>query len=355
MPADLDSPAAWQALYRKPADSTTHGSPSRRAVELDAGDLKAVIPPAETPTNSAVAPSAGAAPAIDPASLRALVEQLVNERIGQMTAGGTVPLGVAGERRVSPPRAAAPQPPPTPREPRSTTSPGMRAVPDHIRSEPRAARPRSEPGSPVPRNAAFSASGNLQRPGSITSPGMRAVPDHVRSNPRRLSSPEIRAARLANEGRPSERPRSHPGLRASNPSLRRPARGQGAPPPAPEVDDLAAEPRSIPRQASNPAIPVPQRPHGAPRPRPQAGRGKTTVTTTIPIGPDLWERVPRLPGGPASLVNAGDLDQDSISVLVMVNGTTSLQELKTLVPDFNESRFLSIIRDAMKQGLIELD
>lgn len=347
MPADLDSPAAWQALYRKPADSTTHGSPSRRTVELDAGDLKAVIPLAEPARDDAPTP------VLDTASLQALVEQLVAERIGHLTAGGTVPLGVAGAPPASAPRQPDPAPAPPAMERRSvTTSPGMRAVPDHIRSEPRGARPRSEPGSPVPRNAAFSASGNLQRPGSITSPGMRAVPDHVRSNPRRLSSPEIRAARLANEG-PSERPRSHPGLRASNPSLRRPARGQGAPPPSPEIDDLAAEPRSIPRQASNPAIPVPQRPRGAPRPK--AGRGKTTVTTTIPIGPDLWERVPRLPGGPASLVNAGDLDQDSISVLVMVNGTTSLQELKTLVPDFNESRFLSIIRDAMKQGLIELD
>lgn len=351
MPADLDSPAAWQALYRKPANSTTHGSPGRRAVELDDGDLLAVIPLVEPPRDDAPAP------VVDPASLQALVEKLVAERIGHLTAGGTVPLGVAGESAASAPRQATPAPPTPPAlERRSpTTSPGMRAVPDHIRSEPRVARPRSEPGSPVPRNASFSASGNLQRPGSITSPGMRAVPEHVRSNPRRLSSPEIRAARLANEGRPPERPRSQPGLRASNPSLRRPARGQGSPPPSPEADELAAEPRSIPRQASNPAIPVPQRAHGAARPRPKAGRGKTTVTTTIPIGPDLWERVPRLPGGPSSLVSAGDLDQDSISVLVMVNGTTSLQELKTLVPDFNESRFLSIIRDAMKQGLIELD
>ncbi len=107
-------------------------------------------------------------------------------------------------------------------------------------------------------------------------------------------------------------------------------------------------PRSAPppqRRAQGPAPfqdPPPQR---RPTPPPAARPG---------VGAAMWERVPRLPGGQAALFNAGDLGQEAIQLLVMVDGSTSLQGLRLLVPHLEDQAFLGIIRSAIKKGILDI-
>ena len=68
----------------------------------------------------------------------------------------------------------------------------------------------------------------------------------------------------------------------------------------------------------------------------------------------MWDRIPVLPGGPGALLGASDLSQETISVLVLVNGNTSLRGLRTLVPQLDEASFLGIIREALRGGILEL-
>ena len=68
----------------------------------------------------------------------------------------------------------------------------------------------------------------------------------------------------------------------------------------------------------------------------------------------MWERTPALVGGQAGLLKAQNLDHGAVSLLVMVDGTTTLRGLRTLVPQLDDTQFLSIIRDAVKQGVLSL-
>ena len=68
----------------------------------------------------------------------------------------------------------------------------------------------------------------------------------------------------------------------------------------------------------------------------------------------MWERTPALEGGQAGLLKAQNLEPDAISLLVMIDGTTTLRGLRTLVPQLDDTQFLSIIRDAVKQGVLSL-
>ncbi len=68
----------------------------------------------------------------------------------------------------------------------------------------------------------------------------------------------------------------------------------------------------------------------------------------------MWDRVAQLPGGQASLFQAGDLGQDAIQLLVLVDGNTSLRGLRQLVPHLDDQAFLGIIRAGIKKGILGL-
>ena len=79
-----------------------------------------------------------------------------------------------------------------------------------------------------------------------------------------------------------------------------------------------------------------------------------TPAATADLG-RLWERIPRLPGGPASLMSAQGLSQDATMLLVMVDGSTKLRGLRTLAPHVDDARFAAVVRDAVSRGLLVLE
>jgi hypothetical protein len=345
--SDLDNPRYWQQLYSPPADSNTHSGAASSALEFEEGDLDAFLDPVAV---------RAAEVAMDHGAIAALVETMVKERIAEMLASGQLSAGGPGGGGQLGAQAIP-------------DSPGVGGVGLHT------------PPGPTPlSDFGFSgAEAPPSRPRPVSSPGLRPAP------PRPSTSPGVRAV--------PGRPRTSPGLRAvpgtppppssgpasyggppttSEPSLRtieRPSLRDTLPPPPPPPA-RAAVPPAVPRPASSPSRPAPPprpaafspaaapRPEAGPRPiRPAPSSGGASPTASRPspaVGAAMWERIPSLPGGPAALLGVGDLSQEAISVLVMVNGSTSLRGLRTLVPQLDDAAFLTIIRTAVKQGVLEL-
>ncbi len=70
----------------------------------------------------------------------------------------------------------------------------------------------------------------------------------------------------------------------------------------------------------------------------------------------MYDRIPRLIGGPEALVNARGLSQTAVMVLVLIDGGTSVKGLRSLAPShMDDHQFAAILREAMQQGLIALD
>lgn|GEM_PF-2110283 len=69
----------------------------------------------------------------------------------------------------------------------------------------------------------------------------------------------------------------------------------------------------------------------------------------------MMESVPSLPRGQGGLLNVQDLSTESMQVLVMVDGNTNLRGLRTLVAHIPEDRFLEIMGEALKRGLVAFE
>lgn|GEM_PF-5755027 len=303
--ADLNNPRFWQQIYSPPSNSNTHSGGASSSAEMEDGDLEATLDPAAL---------RAAETALDHGAIAALVETMVKERIAAMLASGQIgALGTVA------PSAPALQPAP-PRTPPPVAPPPVApvAVPGR-----RPAPPARTPTSPGLRAV----------PRQPTSPGLRAVPG-------RLSSPGLRAvsappsARTPRPSQPALRTIERPGSReTASPSP--PPPGRGSTPSSPR--STQGSPRSTP---------------GSPRPTPAPQRSKPDAPSSV--GAAMWDRTPMLPGGASSLLTASGLTQEAISVLVMVNGNTTLRGLRTLVPQLDDAAFLGIIRDAVKRGVLEL-
>ncbi len=125
-----------------------------------------------------------------------------------------------------------------------------------------------------------------------------------------------------------------------------PAPKAAKPRPAAPKPPLAAKPPSPPPAASTP-------PRAA-APRPEAPGPADARAQGADLTP-LLSRKPRLPGGASSLMSAEGLSQDATMLLVMVDGKTPLRSLRTLAPHLDQERFVAIIRDAMRRGLLVLE
>lgn len=343
--ADLDDPRFWQRLYSPPEDSNTGSHDSSSSLEFELGDLDATLSP-DAPADDALP--------VDSAALSALVERLVAERLAQMGASG----GLSESKR------STARPPPR----RAVTSPGIRVPPRRqapashpsMRTIERPGRPdKSPPPPPPPKRTKPTLAGP---PASLTPDGPSTPrPAPIVKTPPRPSPP----------GRPS---RAAPGpgttgsMRAAPPPSP-PTNGSvhAAPPPSPPNNGSvrAAPPPSPPTTGSMRAAPPPTngKAKGKSKAAPRSSReGRATPASSgkvkaAPSTPDalMWEKIPSLVGGPAALLKAENLSQDAVSVMVMVNGTTSLGGLRTLVPQLDDRAFLTIIRDGVSQGVLTLE
>jgi len=115
--------------------------------------------------------------------------------------------------------------------------------------------------------------------------------------------------------------------------------------PPPQRQQQATAPFQDPPPQRRPTPPPQPRPTPPPAAKPAAKPG---------VGAAMWGRVPRMPGGQASLFKAGDLGQEAIQLLVMVDGNTSLRGLRQLVPQMDDQAFLGIIRSAIKKGILDI-
>ncbi|MCO4772706.1 MAG: hypothetical protein KDA24_21925 [Deltaproteobacteria bacterium] len=261
--------------------------------------------------------------ALDNEGIAVMVEAMVKERIAAMLASGQLSVGVPGG---------------------SPAAPGVFVPPEAPSGKKPFAAPAAPPATPTPRRERpVSIPGLRPAPRRVpTSPGLRAIPNKPQSSPdlravpSKTSAPGLRAV-------PSVPPRPSPPAEPQLRTIERPGRRDPSPPPPPpsrtprpapppKVKTSRGEP---PVRLSSPRIPVPKRP--APE-----------------VGGAMWERVPNLIGGQNALLSSPNLDPKAITVLVMVNGTTTLRGLRTLVPQFDDAEFLSIVRDAVKQGVLEL-
>lgn len=284
--ADLSSPQFWRQLYSMPVDSNTHQSGSHQPLELEEGDLEAVLQPVGL---------AAEGMGLDHGAVAALVETLVKERIAEMLATGELTAG-------------APSPGGHTQPPFQSTGAASTTASDG----PRASAAPSEPASASARRKA-------PRPASP------AIP--------------VPGAGERRRGEPTSSDRSS--LEVSQPSLRTVERAK--------LNETQSPPPPLTRSSTpthrSPPTPKPRAAAAAPA-RAKAPSG---------VGAAMWERVPVLPGGPGALLGAGDLSPEAISVLVLVNGNTTLQGLRTLVPQLDDASFLSIIREALRGGVLELN
>lgn len=273
--ADLNNPRFWQQLYAPPADSQAHQMNSIQTLEIEEGDLHAVLAPAAARTADGI---------LDHDAVAAMIERMVEERIAAMLATGQLVAGVPGGAPTGRLAEGSPTPPMTPRRPaegsRSEAQPSRRRQPT-VTS--RQAMPRGE----------------------TSSAGVEAAQ---------------RPEQGANPSHPSLRPIDRPAK--TSPQLQT----QSPPPPPPRTAGPRLDRTSAPDTSAPPSK----------------------------VAAAMWERIPTLVDGQAGLLKAQNLDHDAISLLVMINGTTSLNGLRTLVPQLDDTRFLSIIRDAVKQGVISL-
>ena len=70
---------------------------------------------------------------------------------------------------------------------------------------------------------------------------------------------------------------------------------------------------------------------------------------------DLWDKIPRVPGGSETLVEAGPLSRDTTMLLVLVDGITTLRGLRALTPKLSEEEFADIVHESLRRGLLALD
>jgi hypothetical protein len=296
----LDDPAFWQRLYRRPEeDLNPDGEAGGRAVHFDEHDLVAELEPR----------AAGGGDEEQDA-LEALVTRLVQSRIAALLASGDLAVGPA-------PSAGAPAARPT-----SGSAPILRSAGS---TEPTAPVPPAAP----PRAAAPLAPPVAPRPSSPHSPEAGGA----------VARPVPGGGSAASAIAPPARP---PGPSAAPPAASPPATGAYVgrrPPPSPEASGALYVGRRPP--PSTPAIPTASAPPPARAP-------------SADLGP-LWERIPKLPGGPASLMSAQGLSQDATMLLVMIDGSTKLLGLRTLAPHVDDERFAAVIRDAMSRGLLVLE
>lgn len=172
-----------------------------------------------------------------------------------------------------------------------------------------------------------------------------AAPASQSADPPRPAAPRPASARPA-----TPRPAS------ARPATPRPAPARPVPAPAPPskpAHNLAPPqppPASEPEPAARPSAARAASPPAAP-PKPDAA---PSASPSSDLGP-LWQRIPKLPGGPASLMSAQGLSQDATMLLVMVDGTTQLKGLRTLAPHVDDTRFAAIVREAMSRGLLVLE
>ena len=121
--------------------------------------------------------------------------------------------------------------------------------------------------------------------------------------------------------------------------------------PAPFQDPPRKQAAAAPFQDPKPA-PRPAAAQAPPRPRPAPTAAKQKAGPKV--GAAMWERIPLLPGGQASLFKAADLGPEAIQLLVLVDGSTNLAGLRQLVPQLDDPTFLGIIRAGIRQGILEL-
>ncbi len=126
-----------------------------------------------------------------------------------------------------------------------------------------------------------------------------------------------------------------------------PARRQPAPAPRTTKPRPAASSAAAP--AKRPISPPPTARTKTPPAQPPEDEAKDADLSP------LLARKPRLPGGATSLMSAEGLSQDATMLLVMVDGNTTLANLRTLAPHLDQERFVAIIRDAMRRGLLVLE
>lgn len=130
------------------------------------------------------------------------------------------------------------------------------------------------------------------------------------------------------------------------------------PAPRPQAAPRPQRPAPAPAKPAPAPRPAPQQARPAPKPRPApappAAAGRPSTKGGAKVGAAMWERIPTLPNGQASLFQAGDLGNDAIQLLVMVDGSTSLRGLRTLVPHMDDQTFLGHIRAAIKKGILDL-
>ncbi len=123
-----------------------------------------------------------------------------------------------------------------------------------------------------------------------------------------------------------------------SPTTRAPAASSPAAPPPP-----AARPPSAPAAAAAPPAAKP----------PAAAPPAAANPSPPPAQPgDPWARIPYLPGGQASIIGVDGLDAMAPMVLVVMDGSTTLRQLQTLVPAVPEDQFVAIVRDGLKRGLV---
>jgi hypothetical protein len=70
------------------------------------------------------------------------------------------------------------------------------------------------------------------------------------------------------------------------------------------------------------------------------------------FSPTMWERIPVLPGGQSSLLGVADLSSSASSVLVLIDGASTLKGLRTLAPDVSDDEFTAIIEDGVGRGIV---
>jgi len=332
--AELDDPRFWQRLYSPPEDSNTGSQDASSSMEFELADLEATLSPEadadELPVNSA--------------ALSALVERLVAERLQALQASGGLPETKRSTAR-PPPRRAVTSPGirTPPRRQAPTSQPSMRTIE-------RPGRPdKSPPPPPPPRKST--------KPPEPAPPLMASLTPDEPATPR--PTPRVKAA-----PKPAPPPRPHGQARPPGPLTSGRMRA-AKPPPASSGRVRAVTTGKIPvapkpPTASGKVPAAPRAPTSSGKvpaaPRAPTSSGKVAAARS-PGTPDalMWEKVPSLVGGPAALLKAENLTQDAVSVMVMVNGTTSLGGLRTLVPHLDDRAFLSIIRDGVTQGVVTLE
>jgi len=150
-------------------------------------------------------------------------------------------------------------------------------------------------------------------------------------------------------------------LHASTGSLRTLQEAPSAPQPgsAEQTDGVATERMVAPAPAAKASGRSSARP-GKPK------RGESSAEWEIEISiaemelepvalDELWDKIPSVPGGAETLVEAGPLNRDTTMLLVLVDGVTTLRGLHALTPKLSEEEFADIVHESLRRGLLALD